>query len=814
MLTRNTLSGPWQFAAARWLEPPQMYGFSKLEWLPASVPGHVHLDLLKNGVIGDPFASLQELGARWVDEEDWVYRTEFQFVADPQRPRVTLEFQALDTVAELSLNGEPLAEHDNMFVPLTVDVSDRLQSGKNELVVRFRSAWRVGTERRARYFAAEGVDPSTVRFDERAFVRKAQYMFGWDWGPRLISAGICGPVTLVQHAGRISFVKVNQRHLQDGSVELSFESELEGAGKAVHFVEGVAKPVADGEILRIERPELWWPTGFGEQRLYRLESYLVNAPVDSRAAAEAHALDRCTQRIGLRTVRVVQTPDQRGSSFEFEVNGERLWAVGANWIPDSSYPAAVSREQVRKQVERARQLNMNMLRIWGGGLYESDDFYDACDELGLLVWQDFPFACSYYPDGPAEQAAVRREASINVKRLRNRPSLAIYCGNNENLTMFQDKWDDATRQPPRYYGENFYDHVLPEVVAELDPERAYIHSSPFGGVRANSGGTGDQHYWDVWHGRGDWPNYRDSDARFSSEFGFASAPGAAAFLRLLDGNEELSSVRVRDARARFHDKTKKGYETFLGYVALHYPESSNLEEWIYYSQLNQRDALRFGIEHYRRSDFCRGSLIWQLNDCWPVQSWAVIDSCFELKAAAYELARLYAPALLCFDRKEQTLEVTAVLDNQREPERGKVSVEARSLTDGSLLDSWQTELTLAPGERRRVFALDVARFDPQTTLIVASFAGRKSYRLLAEPKELKLPKPTLSVAIGGDELTVTSDVPLFELWLWDAAGELELEQNFVTLPSPGSLSIRMRRPPKRLAARSLAGPHPLALTTI
>jgi beta-mannosidase len=813
VLKNISLAGPWQFAAQRWLEPPQHFGFSKLDWLPARVPGHVHLDLLENNVISDPFAALHELGARFVDEEDWVYRTEFDFVSDPRLPRAVLSFGGLDTIAAIELNGAPLAEHANMFVPLAVDVTERLQSGRNELTIRFTSALRVGVERRARYFAAEGLAASTVRFDERAFVRKAQYMFGWDWGPRLISAGIWRPIELIQHAGRLLDVRVRQRHLPDGTVELAFTSEVDGEGLVYHFVEGFEQAVADGEVLRIERPDLWWPAGFGEQPLYTVDSFLVSERGQARAEIERAARDHRQQRVGLRTFQIVQTPDAKGASFEFEVNGRRLWAVGANWIPDSSFPARVSAQQVRAQIERARALNMNMLRIWGGGLYESEDFYDACDELGILVWQDFPYACSYYPDDEAAQAEARREARANVKRLRNRASLALYCGNNENLTMFQDKWDDAAKNPPRYYGEHLYDRVLPEVVAELDPDRPYIPSSPFGGERANSGAAGDQHYWDVWHGRGDWKYYEDSDARFSSEFGFASAPGSAAFRRLLGTSEALASVPVRDARARWHDKTKKGYETFLGYVALHYPAAQNLEEWMYYSQLNQRDALRHGIEHYRRSSFCRGSLIWQLNDCWPVQSWAVIDSAFELKAAAYELERLYAPALLSLALRERTLTVTAVLDNQAHAECGAVTVEARSLLDGGLLSRWSADIELAPDERRRVFELELDRFDARSTLLVASFAGRTTYRLLAEPKELELVEPRLSVKVSANELELTSDAPVVDLLLWDEAGELELGRNFVTLPSPGSLVLPLRRPARRLVARSLKGPHRVELTT-
>ncbi|HWA73438.1 MAG TPA: hypothetical protein VG937_13930 [Polyangiaceae bacterium] len=812
MLRSTLLETGWQFSARSWLTPPGMYGFSKLEWLPAEVPGHVHLDLVRNGVIADPFASLHELGLRWVDEEEWVYRTEFEYSPDAALPSALLRFSGLDTVCRVELNGEQLAEHDNMFVPLEIDVSQKLRSGKNELSIHFSSARKVGAERRARYFAQEKLADTTVRFDERAFVRKAQYMFGWDWGPRLISCGIWDKVELIQHAGRILSVHARQRHRADGKVELEFLSELDGAGEVLHFVEG-QKPVRDGETLLVENPELWWPAGFGAQRLYRVTSLLIE-PGQKGADVAALArvtLDRHEISLGLRRVRLVQEKDSFGESCEFEVNGRRIWAVGANWIPDSSFPAAVSKTQVRARVEQARALNMNMLRVWGGGLYESEDFYDVCDELGVLVWQDFPYACSYYPDGAEAQEVARREASVAVKRLRHRACLALYCGNNENLTMFQDKWEGAEHNPPRYYGENIYDRVLPELLAELDPEHPYIPSSPFGGERANGGGSGDQHYWDVWHGRGDWKYYEDSTARFSSEFGFASAPSPLCMKSFLPVVESPLSLPLRDPAARWHDKTKKGYETFIGLVELHYPKSETLEEWVYYSQLNQRDALRHGIEHYRRSEFCRGSLIWQLNDCWPVQSWAVIDSLGELKAAAYELCRLHAPALVSLERTGERTRVWTVLDNTRERVQAELVVEARSLKDGALLQRWAERVTLEPGERRAALELELGRFEPETTLLSLSFAGSVSARLLCEPKSVKLVEPRLEASIEAGELVITSDAPVLDLFVWDELEPLGLARNFVTLAAPGSVRLGPCAAPERLRARSLQGAHPLLL---
>ncbi len=795
----------WQLACPHWLEADGRRGYSELEWLPAQVPGYVHTDLTAAGVIADPFVERSELGAQWIDAERWSYRTLFTFTPDAALPVRLLRFDGLDTIASVWLDGIKLGESENMFLALELDVSERLAPGTHELRVDFEPAVAVGRERRARYLAGEGLARDVVRFDERAFVRKAQYMYGWDWGPRLVSAGIWRPVTLIEHAGRLLDVAIEQNHRADGSVELCAFSELEGGGVVVHELEGIAANVPDGTVVRIAEPALWWPTGLGAQPLLTLRSRLYAA-----GDAGGRVLDERVTRIGLRRIRLVREPDRHGESFELEVNGRRIYCVGGNWIPDDSFPARVGRERLRRQLERARDLNMNMLRVWGGGLYESDDFYDLCDELGLLVWQDFPYACSYYPDDAEALKAARREARENVRRLRSHASLALWCGNNENRMMFETGWDDPTRHPPRYYGDKIYDGVLPQVLAELDPSRPYVPSSPWGGTAgtlANGGGSGDQHYWDVWHGRGDWKFYDDSSGRFVSEFGFASAPSAAAWKRILPTHAEPGALDVRHPAARWHDKTLKGYDTFIGFVALHYPPAKNLEEWTYFSQLNQRDALRHGIEHFRRGDVCKGALVWQLNDCWPVQSWAVVDSEGRYKAAAFELRRLFAPALasIVIDGEKALLHVA--LDNRLAGITEPATLEARSLLDGRLVARAEAHVELAPGERRLVLALELTGLPREETLVTATFSGTKTFRLLTEPKQARLVTPRLVGTVEPGSVVIRSDQPVVDLHVWDPTGQAVFDDDFVTLPEAGELRLRTRGTPGDLAARTLAGRH-------
>ncbi len=836
MLRRTPLHENWTFAENTW-DKAERVGYSRHEWLPARVPGHVHLDLLENGIIAHPFERMHELGMQWVDEKDWTYKTSFEWQPEPGRPRRVLRFEGLDTVCRVLLNGELVAEHDNMFVPLEVDVSQRLRAGTNELAVEFASAVRVGRERLRAWTSEQGLPERIERLEERSFVRKVQCMYGWDWGPRLVSCGVWRPVELLEYEARILDVSTVQQHLPGGQVRLAVETKSEGRARLVHVLGDEAVLIGDGEIT-IAKPRLWQPLGFGEQPLYVLSSYLCPEsldlsalsadPKEVRRVLESLAHDSKATRVGLRTIELRKESDQFGESFEFVVNGRRVWALGANWIPDHSFPSTVTPAQYRERLLQARDSGMNMLRIWGGGLYESDEFYDLCDEFGILVWQDFAFACAYYPDTGGWQDAVRKEAEANVVRLRNHASLALWCGNNENLAMFEQKWGDKAYQAPRYFGEHFYDKVLPEVLARLDPARPYIPSSPHGGKDPNDGGVGDQHYWDVWHGRGDWTHYRESTARFASEYGFAASPSLAAWRDVFAESRSfksadvpevrLSSLRagVRDPIVRWHDKTMKGYETFIGYVELHYPKTSDLEEWVYYSQLNQRDAMRAAIEHYRRSEFCRGSLIWQINDCWPVQSWALVDSLGQPKAAWFELSRLHAPGLVSLKREGARVEAWVALDNALPEARleGELTLRAHSLSTGEVLASFRAPVDVASDRRASVLSADCANLPAASTLLVARLGSLVATALLAEPRELELGAARELVVSRAEDgvLTLRSPSPLVDLCLEDEQGTKHFAQNALTVAEPGVFRVGYTGSALGLRARSLAGEHRLSFT--
>lgn len=692
-------------------------------WHPAQVPGHVHLDLQRSGIIAEPVTEQHELGCQWVDEADWEYRTRFNWGAEGVAGPIHIRFQGLDTVATVSLNGVEIGKSDNMFVPMSIDVTSHLIEGTNELAVSFESAVGVGKQRREAYFAKEGIMPEVGGFDERAFVRKAPYMSGWDWGPRLVSCGIWKPVELIT-----------------GPVP-STTSETAGS----------APPLAT----------------------------------------------------------LVRTPDSLGESFEFHQNGKRQWIRGANWIPDSNFPSQLSPARLAQALDACQEAGINMLRVWGGGLYESDLFYELCLERGILVWQDFIFACSYSPDDEAFLASIEAEARAAILRLRRFPNLVIWCGNNENHTMWDAPWHQGASRPSRFYGEVIYEKLLPTLVAELDPGRPYIPSSPTSGtgsgspLKANDEHSGDSHVWDVWHGRGDWRYYEESKTRFASEFGFASAPCLKTWSNAISAIDATPTNPI----VRHHDKTGKDWATFKGMVELHYPPAATLEDWIYFSQLNQRDAMRCALEHYRRGDFCSGTLIWQLNDCWPVQSWSLYDCDWRPKAAAFEAKRIHADILLSIEQSKSLMKVHAINDGLVDA-WGRLTITAIDLTSGEVLRTSEADFLAKADSRTMAAEFDVAGLNNRQTIITAQFGATSAWRLLTEPKQLALPEPgILNIEIHPDRLCLHVSGPLVDLMLTDEGDPSAFATNFLTLTAPGPHWIRLKREISSVRARSLAGHH-------
>ena len=779
-ITKQTLDDNWR---VREVPPDGLPVHNRLPELPAEVPGGVHLDLMRAGVIPDPFVRLFEHDVAWVDDRDWVYTTTFT-VAEPS-PNMFLRFNGLDTIAEIRLNGEPLGTTDNMFIPHEFPVGGKVMAGENHLEVTFRSAMRVGAERQAAWNAS-GNDTLPYHWDnwnERAFVRKVQYQYGWDWGPVLRGCGIWQPVELITvSVARLGDWQHSVVFTDDGKALVTVTAEVErmpGQEEEpvrINFdwdreeVLSLMLPAGSGTVsvtapLEVAYPaERWQPNGLSEYpKLYALSMRLY---------AGGELIDRTQAKIGLRTIELIREPDAdgKGEGFKFRVNGSDLYIKGANWIPEDSFPTRITKEKLRERIIQAWKAGFNMLRVWGGGFYESNDFYDLCDEMGILVWQDFTYGCSYYPDTGEYAEAARREAEAAVKRLRNHPSLALWCGNNENQMMYDGNWTGHC--PPRLLGDHFYHEILPAVVAAEDPETPYWSGSPYGGPEANSPDYGDCHNWDVWHGRGDWVHYVENDSRFCSEFGFA----ASCSLRAWDTCLASSDKYPYSAAVRWHDKTRKGYDVYLAMVDIHFPKAVTLEDLVYYTQCNQAEALKFGVEHYRRRKGRNwGTLFWQLNDCWPVQSWAIIDSVGEPRAAYFACKKFYAPVLLSLVRDGETAAAHLVSDLLM-PLAGTLTWTLATL-DGETLAADTQAIGVGANSASEVgtFSLAAALGREREVYVYAQFVSADgsvtadNLLLLTEPKDLKTANSALSLAVtedgGGFVLTVSAERFAPYVWL-------------------------------------------------
>jgi len=634
----TSLDGAWEF---------RRRGTAK--WLPATVPGSNFTDLQRLGLIPDPKVADNELKVQWVVESGWEYRKFFDAGERIRgRDRVVLALDGLDTIAEILLNGRRISRVDNMFRSWRIDVKRLLHPGRNELLVRFDSpVSRASWKKRQPWV----VWPGDMSLPGGPFVRKAPCHYGWDWGPKLPPSGIWRAVRLESRDGaRITEVHPRQDHGEKGvrlRVRVGVERWRKGVLWAVVFltapcgkVRKAVVPVRGGSAVaefHLDSPAVWWPNGYGEQPLYRVDTAL-------RDGAGA-VVDSDTRRIGIRRLKLERRKDRWGESFTFVVNGVPIFAKGANWIPADSFPERVGVKDYRHLLESAQSAHMNMLRVWGGGFYENDIFYDLCDELGLLVWQDFMFACSQYPGDKKFLENVGGEAVENIRRLRHRPSLALWCGNNEmesGMTEWGWKPPAGSKQA---YNALFY-RLLPSCVAREDPDTAYWPSSPSSGdrsIKSSAETHGDVHDWSVWHGRKPFTVYREHIPRFASEFGFQSLPEPATLNPYLPKGERNMSSYLMDHRQR----SGTGNETITHFLSANFRMPTDFSSLCYSTQLLQAEAMRYGIEHWRRNRArVSGAIYWQLDDCWPCPSWSSIDYDGRWKALHYLARRFFAPVLL------------------------------------------------------------------------------------------------------------------------------------------------------------------------
>ncbi len=812
-----TLNGEWQLGQAG-EKRGEMSGP-----IPATVPGCVHTDLLAAGLIPDPFYRDNELQLFWIGETDWLYQRIFQVPPELlTRDHVILRCDGLDTLATLSINGQVVGETDNMFRTWEFDVKQLLREGENEIAVHFAAAMpyvrhKAETVRR---LPAWGVGDH--KLDGGGWIRKEPCNFGWDWGPKLVTCGIWRDITLLGYdRARLRDVHILQDHSNQGAVGLTVQAEVEGQAEGLsakvaisyqgHVVAQGTAPFEEGKArvdLVVEGAQLWWPHGMGDQPIYDVRVELI----DQEGARMDDDAGTLTKRIGLRTLELEQEDDDgdqiASRSFRFACNGVPFFAKGANWIPADVFAPRVTEADYRRLLQDTVAANMNMLRVWGGGIYEDDAFYNLCDELGICVWQDFIFACATYPTFDAEwMANVRVEAEQNVRRIRHHPCLALWCGNNElEQGLVDDTWTDRAMSWADY--SRLFDELLPEVVTRLDPQTDYWPSSPHSpcGDRRdfNNPRCGDAHLWSVWHGRQPFEWYRTCEHRFNSEFGFQSFPEPkTAYSYTAPEDRNITSFVMEH-----HQRSGVGNTLIMTYMLDWFRLPSSFESTLWLSQILQGMAIKYAVEHWRRAmPQGMGTLYWQLNDCWPVASWSSIDGPGRWKALHYMARRFYAPLLVSGveDVKQGSVAIHVTSD-QAEALEAKI---VWLITDvaGEPLEAGAELVTVAPRASACLHTLDVsahlAERGPRALLIwleleVDGEIVSTNLVTLARPKHLELPEPTIHTDVaavdeGAFDVTLSTDKTALWAWLELADGGLDVQyaDNFVHLRPDAPITIRV-----------------------
>jgi beta-mannosidase len=777
-------------------------------WLPATVPGDIHLDLLANKKIDDPFFRDNEAKLQWIEKESWEYRLNFDVTpALLARSNVDLVFDGLDAASQVYLNGAQVLAADNMFRIWRVPAKAHLHAGKNLLRVVFPSPLKAAEE----VAAGDPWQPRT-KTEAKTYIRKAAYEYGWDWGPRFVTSGIWRPVRLeAWDKVRIADFAIRQRDVSREVAHIDAEVEVEAAtagparvsvqysdnGKPVTVVETVSFHSGHNTIdlpIEIRQPKLWYPAGYGEQPFYEFTAQVATGgqPAETRKV-----------KAGLRSIVLHRQLDKWGRSFELVVNGIPVFAKGADVIPFDSFPNRVTTANYRRILESARDANMNMIRHWGGGYYETDEFYAIADELGLMVWQDFMFGNDWQPGTYAFKLNIEAEAEDQVRRLRNHPSIVVWSGNNETEEALA--WKGRAELSPEVRYQMWQDYltefsgILPRVVARLDPETPYWPSSPSSDYETVTPAfhTGDDHIWDVWHGRVPFSTYETHHTRFVTEYGFQSFPEMKtieAFTQPEDRANIFTPVMLG------HQKNNEGNDIIHNYLLKDYSEPKDFASFLYVSQVLQAEGIKIGAEHFRRSrPETMGSIFWQLNDCWPVASWSSIDYYGRWKALQYYARRFYAPILVSPHVEDGSLKVYIVSDKtEARPATlrvrlmdfdGKVmldetdGVEVAPLTSKVYLDWPLKKLTDAgAADTSRVFV--VAELTAGKSLECPSQLSRNLV-YLAPVKEIHLKPATLKVETTGSggsyKVRITSPVLARSVYLSFGNLDVKLSDNYFNL---------------------------------
>ena len=790
------------------------------QWQEARVPGTVYTDLLRNGNMEDPYWKDNEDAICSLMEKDYEYQCTFQGEETEDLSNAFLRFEGLDTVADIYLNNVHVGNAESMHRTWEYPVKEVLSPGENTLKVVFHSPLKFIAQAYKKY----GNIGNDDTYEGFMHLRKAHYMFGWDWGAHLPDAGIFRPVFLcsVSH-GRIDSVYIRQCH-EENKCTLKFEGDCirETPGEYQWRVlvtapdgqkyETALSAEGEGQLV-IEDPELWWPNGLGDQPLYQVEAQLLY---------EGNVEDTWKKRIGLRTMTMQRKKDQYGESFAHEVNGKAFFAMGADYIPEEHLLGRRSEEKTRKLLEDCKLANFNVIRVWGGGFYPDDWFFDICDELGLVVWQDFMFACSVYELTPEFEANIRKEFADNIKRLRHHASLGLWCGNNE-MEMFVDErcWVTKASEVRDYLF--MYERIIPEVLREYDPETFYWPASPSSGGsfdNPNDPDRGDVHYWKVWHGNRPFSEYRKHFFRYASEFGFQALPSQKTIETFTEDPDDWNLFSYIMEK---HQRNYGANGKIMNYMQQTYRYPGDFDTVIYASQLLQADAIRYGVEHFRRNrGRCMGAVYWLLNDCWPVISWSSIDYTGRWKALHYYAKRFFAPVMIsCQEESWLTQEANMNRQHFQFEKSIHLNVTNETLGDKEILVKWYVRNAAAEILREEQAMIQVPAQEsvwlpkeelPEIDVFTqyVSFEAWENGKCISEgtvifsyPKYFRYENPELSCKVEGNQITVSSPVYAKSVEILNEQEDLVLSDNYFDLNGDSRTVEILRGKPEGLKLRSV-----------
>lgn len=799
-------------------------------WSDAKVPGTIHQDLLNHNRIPNPFYGMNEEAVQWVENEDWLYRTSFVVTEEQlNRDAAVLELDGLDTYADVFLNGALILRSDNMFVGHKVPVKSVLRKGENRLLIRFRSAVKEALpqwETNGFDYPADN-DHSSKRVS--IYTRKAPYSYGWDWGIRLATCGIWRPVRLVfSDVARIEDYYVRQASVSASKADVDNRLEITNVTSqpvsallkvAYHYSANDTKEVQKQIELRpgentvslpvmIDNPHLWMPNGWGEPSLYK---FTASVSVDGVEVASQE------RQVGLRSIRVVMEDDEHGKSFYFEVNGHPMFAKGANFIPDDALLPNVTTERYKRILEDVKAANMNMLRVWGGGIYEDDKFYDEADRNGILIWQDFLFACTTYPHDPLFLKRVEAEAEYNIKRLRGHASLAMWCGNNEIYEGIR-YWGWKNKYTAEAFAEMncgydvLFRQLLPDMVKRFDSDRFYMHGSPYEANwgRPESWKIADSHNWGTWYGRKPFESFDSEIPRFMSEYGFQAFPEMKTIRTFAEEKDFELESPVMNA----HQKATIGNALIKQTMGLYYKVPAKFEDLVYVGLVLQGQGMRHGIEAHRRNrPYCMGSLFWQLNDSWPVVSWSSIDYYGNWKAMQYQSQRAFAPVLINAIKEGDDLCVYLISDELQDRDDVRLTVELMDF-DGKSHGKWTHSGKLSANTSMLFLKKRVDEFlskqDAATSFLRFTLKAKNGASLADEvfyfayPKDQKLPEARIETSVKrrGEaiEMTLKADKLARDIFIEVPVQGVRFSDNFfdllpgqrkkITITSPEGYSLK------------------------